>query len=223
MLLAALLSPALADELPEGRYALAIRISTIAEAAWLPTLRSTSTSRVLVELHRDGDGWTQTARVCAVDIAGSRVAQIEVPAPFIAAMPVKTQAPTQHDGRFEADLGLDQVGFVGTVLPETPPPDWDGDGHPGATVHARVAVLGGGDLYVAQAAWLELDGTVADGGARGRLRVHRFEQRTYGATPDWLAIQTKLSADEAKSSFVLLPLGAEAGCPEVIAATRAAR
>lgn len=220
-----LASLALAADLPAGRYALAIRIATTAEASWLPTVRSVSTSRVLVDLRLEGIEWRQSGRVCAVDIVGSRVARITVPAPFVAAIPAKTVTPRLTDGGYYADMGLDSVGFVGDVMPATlaDAPDWDHDGHPGATVHAKVTVLGRGELYVAQAAWLVLDGQVKDGGATGALRVRRFEQRTYGADPDWLALDTRLTADETRSSFDLIPIAADAGCDEVIAATQLKR
>lgn len=221
-----LLAPlAFGADLAAGRYALAIRIATTAEASWLPTVRSVSTSRVLVDLRQEGGLWRQEGRVCAVDIVGSRVARITVPAPFIAAIPPKTVTPRMKDGGFYADMGLDSVGFQGDVLPATlaDAPDWDHDGHPGATVLAKVAVLGRGEIYVAQAAWLVLDGQVKDGGATGPLRVRRFEQRTYGADPEWLALDTRLSADESRSSFDLIPIAPDADCEDVIAATQLKR
>lgn len=213
---------ALAADLASGRYALALRISTIAEAGWLPKVRSVSTSRVMVDLIAVDGGWRQTTQVCAVDVVGTRLAKITIPDTFVAAIPRKTMYPTLVDGRFQADMGLDSVGFVGDVMPATlaDAADWDKDGHPGATVHAKVAVLGGGDVYVAQAAWLLLDGQVKDGVVEGQLLVRRFDQRTYGGDPEWLGMDTRLTADEKKSSFRMVPVAADAGCAEVVAATR---
>lgn len=216
---------ALGADLVAGRYALALRIATTAEAGWLPTVRSVSTSRVLVDLSEEAGVWRQSTRVCAVDTVGSKLARIEVPPMFIAAIPPKVVVTRVVDGGFYADMGLDSVGFVGDVMPASiaEAPDWDHDGHPAATVRAKVTVLGGGELYVAQAAWLVLDGRVTEGGAEGPLRVRRFEQRTYGADPGWLAMETKLTADDSRSTFQLIRIAADAGCAEVIAATQLKR
>ncbi len=220
-----LTSAAFAAELASGSYALSIRVSTVANAPWLPTIRSTSTSRVLVELEEADGQWSQTAKVCRVDIDAGRLARLEIPDAFVAALAIRYSTPIIADGHYRVDLGLDRVGFIGDTLPTRADQagDWDGDGFPAATVRVRFGGIGGGQLFIAQAAWFVLDGIVTERGATGKLEVLRFEQRTLGGNPGWLATETTLSADPTRSSFNLEPLVAGAGCADVLARVGAAR
>ncbi len=205
--------------LEPGRYALTLRVSTLADAPWFPTLRGGSTSHVLVDLTEVGGALVQRGQVCRVDIDGGAIARIEVPDAFLAAQPPREVVATVVDGTYRADLGLDIVGFSGTgALPTSLAStiDWDEDGRPAATIVVHIPAIGAAEMYVVQAAQMVIEGPVTDGGASGRIEVLRFEQATLGARPNWLAAKTQVRVDSKRSGFTLRPLPAQAGCAEVL-------
>lgn len=205
-----------------GRYALVLKVATLATSPWFPTVPGASTSTVLVDLRRDGEGWTQTGRVCGVVVDGGAIARIEVPPAFLAAMTPSRVVPALEGARFRADLGLDVVGFRGGALPgsiaETY--DWDGDGRPAATIRLHIPALGAAELYVVQAAHVVLDGTITASGVRGGIEVRRFEQETLGASPAWLAAKTHMTVDLPRSGFTMVPVAPDATCADLVGRTR---
>lgn len=200
-----------------GRYVLVLKVATLATAPWFPTVPGASTSTVLVDLVREGDGWLQTGRVCGVQIDGGAIARIEVPPAFLAAMTPSRVVPSLDGAHFRADLGLDVVGFrrgsLPTSLDETY--DWDGDGRPAATIRLHIPAIGDAELYVVQAAHVILDGTVTATGIRGGIEVRRFEQDTLGATPSWLAAKTRMTVDLGRSGFTMAPVAPETTCADL--------
>ncbi len=215
----ALAAPLLpAETLPSGRYALEIRVATLADAPWFPTLKGGSTSHVLVDLSV-GDGAPELrSRVCRVDVDGGKIARIEVPAAFLAAQAPRTVPADLDAGWLRVDMGLDVVGYDGTgPLPTAldATTDWDGDGKPAATILVHIPALGTAEMYVVQAAQLVLSGPIADGGAAGSVEVLRFEQATLGARPGWMAAKTQVRVDPKRSGFTLRPIAADGTCVEI--------
>lgn len=223
LLLGLLAGPVRAAEpgLAPGRYALTLRVATLADAPWFPTVRGGSTSHVLVDLSGAPEAMTQRSRVCRVDIDGGGIARIEVPPAFLAALGPREVTADTSGGRYRVDLGSDVVGYAGdgplpTDLAQTT--DWDGDGHPAATIRVHIPAIGAAQMYVVQAARLVLDGAIGTTGASGSIDVRRFEQKTLGARPGWLASKTEVRVDPTRSGFTLTAIGPEAGCDAVVAA-----
>ena len=218
-----LLSSALATPqlptLPSGRYALELRVATLADAPWFPTLRGGSTSHVLVDI-TGGEGDTALrSRVCRVDIDGGKIARIEVPAAFLAAQVPRSVPAELGAGWLRVDLGLDVGGYAGTgPLPTDldTTTDWDGDGKPAATILVHIPALGTAEMYVVQAAQLVLSGAIDGGGAAGTVEVVRFEQATLGARPGWMAAKTQVRVDPKRSGFTLLPIDPDGTCADVL-------
>lgn len=217
-----LASLAAAEGLPPGRYALAVDVVTRAELPWFPPTRGGSRSDVLVDLAWEEGVLVQRGRVCRVDIDAGRLATIEVPPAFLAALKPTRAEVVVEGGRYRADLGVETVGFVGDILPAdaASAADWDGDGRAGATIKLRIPAIGAAEIYVAQVAHLVLSGHLVEGEVRGGIEVRRFEQVTLGAKPGWLAARSRVTVDVPRSGFVLRPIGADAGCGEVLAARR---
>jgi hypothetical protein len=95
--------------------------------------------------------------------------------------------------------------------------DDDGDGHPGVTVRVEHALLGAGEVYVAQTTTTRLEGAVdADGTARGPATVETA-QVVLGASTWWLRLPTRPRPVPDASVFRLIPI-AETSCEAVTAA-----
>lgn len=207
-----------APPLAPGRYGLVIQVATVADTPWFTAVRGSSTSRAIVELDYTASGLRQRQRVCAVSIDGRALARIEVPPAFVAALPERDLSVATPGDGYVVDLGLDVVGFEGdgplpTSIAGTT--DWDGDGHPAATIRLHLPAFGAAELYVVQAARLVLTGVRSGEGVDGTVTVGRFEQATLDARPAWLAMQTRVRVDETRSWFRLRPLPDGAGCEEI--------
>lgn len=189
--LAAAGEPALA----EGRYRLTLHSASRAKVPVLGWTPSVTTSVLLVELSRAGDGWVQAHQVCDVRMSGpDGRSRTTIPDAFVAALPDKRYPvalrPDEGALRYVADLGVDHVGYDPALTDELPEDaedvgviDADGDGMPGVTVQVTAPVAGSADVYVVQRGSMRLVGEVADDGTvSGRIEVDVLEQRTLGAS-----------------------------------------
>lgn len=212
-----------------GRYAMELRVGSTSKLPLLPTERSTTVTLMLIELRpgRDG-GLVQQHHVCAVRMEGSSAVRATVPTAFVRALaprayPVELR-PGPRSWRYEADLGLDAIGFdprlSGGALPERPTDpgviDADGDGNPGATIEIRVPVMGRARLFIAQRTHLVLRAEAA-GPERleGSVDIRLLEQRTLGAEPGYFRRTPDLRPDPQRSGFTLVRLPDGLGCAEV--------
>jgi hypothetical protein len=212
-----------------GRYAMELRVASTARLPLMPADRSTTITHMIVELRPAPDGTlVQHHRACAVRMENSSVVRTTVPATFLNALSAR-QYPLrlQRGGgawRYEADMGLDAIGFdprqTGGVLPEGPGEpgvvDADGDGNPGATIEIRVPLMGRGRLFIAQRTHLVLRAREATPDrVEGAVDIRLMEQRTLGADPAMFGRTPDIRPDPARSGFTMVRLPDRAGCAEL--------
>lgn len=189
-------------------------------------------SLLKVNLRRDPDGgWTQHQELCAIDIESDTKAQTVLPPTFIQAVPTRTYPVTiEFDGKqwvYRADPGPNHIGYdpslSGGVVPRRKSDpgvvDFEADGHPGATVHLQVPVIGSVRMYIAQRGWPLYQGVIENGVVRGEVASNGNESRTLGASIGLFAVSPTISPIASLSRFHMEPLSdASVGCPELEAA-----
>jgi hypothetical protein len=204
-------------------------MATRAELPVLGATRSAMVSVSLAEVRIVAGGLVQTHRVCSARIdAGRSPARMEVPPRFVAALathryPVRVHADARG-WRYRADLGVERIGYGPNghdrlpVRPDDPAVyDWDGDGHPGATLVLVVPALVRGHLYVVQRGHSILDGrVVAPGRIAGTIEVPLLEQAVIGSRPAFLRRAPALVPDRTRSRFTLARVDA-ASCADLLA------
>jgi hypothetical protein len=211
----------------EGRYAMELRVGSVARVPVMGAQRSVTRSLLLVEVERRGGRLVQRQRVCDVDIDSPHV-RMTVPAAFVRALApreytaeVRGNAPERS---YTADSGVDHVGYdprlTGGALPaDARSPgvvDSDGDGAPGATVVGHFPVVGKVRFFVAQRAHVVLHGRrTSDDRVEGGVEVRVLEQRTLGASNRMFARTLPLRPDPATSGFTMVRTDA-AGCDALI-------
>jgi hypothetical protein len=212
-----------------GRYAMELRVATTARLPLMPADRTTTITHMLVDLRRGTDGgvWQQH-RVCAVRMENSSPMRTTVPPSFVNALPPRGYAvrlqPTSGGWRYEADMGMESIGFdprrSGGRIPDAAGDpgviDADGDGNPGATIEVRVPLVGTGRLFIAQQSHLVLRADAA--GPRrisGIVEIRAMEQRTLDAEPGRFRRTPGIRPDPARSGFTMVRLPDGSGCTEV--------
>lgn len=218
-----------AGEAWEGRFAMDLRLATVARVPLVGSQRSVTRSLVLVEARRAGAGWMQRQRVCDVRISGGS-ARMSVPEAFVRAIPVREHAsrfPAASGARYVADLGVESFGFdpavTGGALPRSARApgvvDADRDGAPGVTVVGRFPLFGRVRIFFAQRSHLVLEGRqTAPGRIEGGLDVLALEQRTLGASNRLFGRTIPVRPDEARSGFTLVAAPQVDSCEELKAA-----
>lgn len=210
-----------------GRFAMRLRVASTAKLPLLPTERSVTTSLMLVDLDRMGEGGViQHHRVCDVWVEGSSSAvRTVIPRAFVDGLPDRRYSasldPAGDKLHYTADLGFEAIGFdpraTGGKLPDgSGDPgirDTDNDGEPGATVELRVPLVGRVRLFIAQRSHLVLRGAQA-GPDRiaGNVDIQVLEQRPLGADPGLFNRTPDLRPDSANSSFTMIRVPDEMGC-----------
>gem|GEM_PF-777018 len=212
-----------------GRYLMELRVASTARLPLMPADRTTTTSHLLVDIRRGPDGrLVQHHRVCAVQMANSSPMRTNVPATFLNALKAR-RYPVRLDAaganwRYEADLGLDAIGFdpgaTGGRLPESPDDpgviDADGDGNPGATIEVRVPLVGTGRLFIAQQTHLVLRADArSPRRIEGQVEIRKLEQRTLGADPARFRRTPGISPDPGRSGFTMVRLPDGYGCSDI--------
>lgn len=216
------------DELPlsPGLYRLEMTMASTTHVPFFGTSKSASKSVSLVEIKRDGERLTQTHKVCAFFVLkDSAMIKMIFPDKFIAALANPTYPiQLERDGqgwRYRADLGMERIGyrFNGTEdkLPaKVDDPavfDWDGDGHPGATLKISIPLLPDGELYVVQRGRSILTGRILEEGKiQGQIDTRVFEQRVLDAWPGFLATSPEVDPDPKESRFVLTSIAPGTSC-----------
>lgn len=215
----------------EGRYAMELRVGSIARVPVMGAQRSVTRSLLLVDLERQGGRLIQRQQVCDVAIVGSRM-KMTVPPAFVRSLaPREYPAEVRGDApvrSYTADSGIDHVGYdprlTGGALPrDASSPgvvDSDGDGEPGATVVGHFPIVGSVRLFVAQRAHLVLHGQQrTEGRVDGTVEVVALEQRTLGASRGFFNRTLPLSPDPAASRFTMIRTPV-AGCAELVKGAR---
>jgi hypothetical protein len=204
-------------------------------AARFPLLGRTRTvwvSVALARIHRaDDDSLLQEHRLCDVRFeSGLPLVEMIMPDPMRESL-VRPRYPVElrRSGEvwhYNADLGIEHVGYVPEEPGEGPPRrrddptvvDSDHDGKPGATLHLDVPMLDPFELYVVQRGHAVLEGDVlADGRVEGVLR-ESLEQVVIGSDPYFLKRNPKLEPDPERSRFSLTPVPEDATCESLLGA-----
>ncbi len=218
--------------LPTGTYRLEMIMASTTKIPFFGTSKSASKSVSLVEIRRDSNGIIQNHRVCDFRVLeDSAMIKMVFPEKFIAAL-AKHSYPIhlKKDGQgwsYRADLGVERIGYRAGGGEEKLPAkiddptvfDWDGDGHPGATVKLSVPLLPAGELYIVQRGQSILTGRVVQPGRiEGGLEVRHFDQRVLGAHPGFFARSPEIETNPKDSRFTLSPVPAHSTCESLRAA-----
>ena len=215
--------------LPPGAYRLEMIMASTTRIRFFGTSKSASNSVSLVEIRRDGDGLVQSHKVCDFRVMeDSAMIKMVFPEKFIAALgnhtyPIQLEKDAQG-WRYRADLGLERIGYkagagdsqLPTKIDDPVVYDWDGDGHPGATLKLSVPLLPDGELYVVQRGHSILNGRMTQpGNIKGTIEYKTFEQRVLGAWPGFLNQSPEIVPDPKESRFSITPLPPGSTCETV--------
>ncbi len=231
-LLVALAKPLAAEEddvLPPGTYRLEMIMVSTTKIPFFGSSKSASKSVSLVEIRRDGNTLTQSHKVCDFRVLeDSKMIKMVFPEKFIAALgnhtyPIELEKD-QQGWRYRADLGVERIGYRNNGSEDKLPSkiddpavfDWDGDGHPGATLELSIPLLPSGELYVVQRGQSILKGRILQPGkVEGSIDARVFEQRVLGAWPSFLARSPDIEPDPKESRFALSPVPAGTTCADL--------
>lgn len=181
-------------------------------------------------------------RPCKLNPQTTRpIATTTVPQAFVDHLPAK-DVPlvlTQDAAgawRFTGDMQPQDVGWTRqryTPAPGAPVPqdkshpavlDFEGDGHPGATVHLDAPLFGDIEIYVVQTAHTLLAAPVGDARIiEGHANPKGFGQRTIGASNRLFVSNPDITLDPAQSSFRMARVPAGTGCAALAKGTGAGR
>ena len=225
-LLSSLSSAQEENPLLPGSYRLEMIMASVTRVPFFGSSKSASKSISLVEIKRDGSTLIQTHKVCEFRVLeDSKFIKMIFPDKFIAALAQHTyplQFERDEQGwTYSADLGVETIGYKPTGKDEKLPStiddpavyDWDGDGHPGATLKISIPLLPDGELYVVQRGHSILRGRVFQPGRiEGSIDTRLFEQRVLGAWPGFLNRSPEIEPDPSASRFTLAQINAGSSC-----------
>jgi hypothetical protein len=212
--------------LPLGTYRLEMIMATISRLPFFGSSKSASKSVSLVEVRREGADLVQSHHVCEFRVLeDSAMVKMVFPDKFVAALakhtyPIQIERDAQG-WHYHADLGIERIGYrsdsadgkLPTKIDDPAVYDWDGDGHPGATLRLSVPLLPDGELYVVQRGQSVLSGkVVSPGRIDGEIEVRSFEHRVLGARPSFLNRSPAIEPDPKGSRFSLSPIPAGTTC-----------
>jgi hypothetical protein len=216
------------EELPltVGSYRLEMIMASISRIPFFGTSKSASKSISLVQIRREAGGLVQSHRVCDFRVLeDSAMIKMVFPEKFIAALsnhsyPIELEKEAQR-WHYRADLGLELIGYkpgaedgkLPTRIDDPEVYDWDGDGHPGATLKLSVPLLPDGELYVVQRGHSILNGRITrQGNVEGAIEYKIFEQKVLGAWPSFLNQSPEIVPDPKASRFFITPLPPASTC-----------
>ena len=216
------------EDLPltPGTYRLEMIMASITRIPFFGSSKSASKSVSLVEIRKDGTGLIQSHQVCDFRVLeDSAMIKMVFPDKFVAALakhtyPIQLEQDAQG-WRYQADLGVERIGYkagdgdgkLPTAIDDPAVYDWDGDGHPGATLKLSVPLLPDGELYVVQRGHSVLNGRINQPGKiDGGIEVKLFEQRVLGAWPGFLNKSPEIKPDPKESSFSIAPVPVGSTC-----------
>lgn len=214
------------NPLPPGMYRLEMIMASTTRVPFFGASKSASKSVSLVEVRPDGNRLMQNHRVCDFRVLeDSKMIKMVFPEKFIAAL-AKHSYPIQlaQDGDgwvYRADLGVERIGYRAASADDKLPNkiddpavfDWDGDGHPGATLQISIPLLPTGELYVVQRGQSILTGRVVQPGRiEGNIEVRQFEQKVLSAWPSFLAKSPEIEPNPKESRFTLSQIATNSTC-----------
>jgi hypothetical protein len=220
-------SAAQADNpLQPGMYRLEMILASIARLPVFGVFKSASRSVSLIEVRSDSTGLLQRHEVCDFHVLqDSAIIKMVFPDKFVAAL-AKPSYPIQVEKdaegwRYRADLGIERIGYKTTSTESSLPTklddplvyDWDGDGHPGATLKISVPLLPDGELYVVQRGQSILNGRITGRGrVEGSIEVRSFEHRVLGGWPGFLNRSPEIVPDPDGSRFTMIAIPQDSIC-----------
>lgn len=214
------------NPLPAGMYRLEMILASISRLPFFGSSKSASRSVSLVEIKRDRTQMIQSHEVCDFRVLeDSAMIKMVFPDNFVAAL-AKHRYPVQieKDGpgwRYRADLGIERIGYkptagdskLPTKVDDSSVYDWDGDGHPGATLKISVPLLPDGELYVVQRGHSILNGRInKPGRIEGSIEVRSFEHRVLSAWPGFLNRSPEITPEPKESRFSIIPIPSGSSC-----------
>ena len=217
-----------------GSYRLEMIMASITRIPFFGSSRSASKSVSLVEIRKDGTELIQSHQVCDFRVLeDSAMIKMVFPDKFIAALakhtyPIRIEKDAQG-WRYRADLGIERIGYkagsgdskLPTTIDDPAVYDWDGDGHPGATLKLSVPLLPDGELYVVQRGHSVLNGRLSQPGKiDGAIEVDGFEQRVLGAWPSFLNRSPEIEPNPKESRFSLTAISPGSSCETLRGSTR---
>ncbi len=220
--------------LSPGAYKLEMIMASTTRVPFFGSSKSASKSVSLVEIHRDGNSLSQSHKVCDFRVLeDSKLIKMIFPEKFVAALanhsyPIQLEKGAQG-WHYRADLGIERIGYRNSGAEDKLPAkvddpavfDWDGDGHPGATLKISVPLLPDGELYVVQRGQSILTGRlVQPGRIEGHIDVRTFDQRVIDAWPSFLATSPEIVPDPKESRFILTAIPAGTSCATLRAAAQ---
>lgn len=220
--------------LPAGAYRLEMIMASISRLPFFGSSKSASRSISLVEIREEGGELIQSHKVCDFRVLDdSAMIKMIFSDKFVAALaqhtyPIQVEKDAQG-WRYRADLGIERIGYrpgpADTKLPiaadDPSVYDWDGDGHPGATLKLSVPLLPDGELYVVQRGHSVLNGRITEPGKiEGGIDVRSFEHRVLGARPGFLNKSPEIQADPKASRFSITRVAAGSTCETLRPPTR---
>jgi hypothetical protein len=214
------------NPLPPGMYRLEMILASVARLPFFGMSRSASRSVSLIEVRSDHTGLLQRHEVCDFQVLeDSAMIKMVFPDKFVAALAKHSysiQVEKDDQGwRYRADLGIERIGYKPTSSDSNLPTrlddpsvyDWDGDGHPGATLKLSVPLLPDGELYVVQRGHSILNGRITGRGrVEGSVEVRSFDHRVLGAWPGFLNRSPEIVPDPAGSRFTIIPIPQDSVC-----------
>ena len=217
-----------------GSYRLEMIMASITRIPFFGSSKSASKSVSLVEIRKDGTELIQSHQVCDFRVLeDSAMIKMVFPDKFIAALakhtyPIRIEKDAQG-WRYRADLGIERIGYkagsgdskLPTTIDDPAVYDWDGDGHPGATLKLSVPLLPDGELYVVQRGHSVLNGRLSQPGKiEGAIEVDGFEQRVLGAWPSFLNRSPEIEPNPKESRFSLAAISPGSSCETLRGSTR---
>ena len=214
------------NPLPPGKYRLEMILASVTRLPFFGLSKSASRSVSLIEVRSDQSGLVQRHEVCDFHVLqDSTMIKMVFPDKFVAALakhsyPIQVEKDDQG-WRYRADLGVERIGYkptssessLPTTLDDPSVYDWDGDGHPGATLKISVPLLPDGELYVVQRGHSILNGRVGERGrVEGSIEVRAFEHRVLGAWPGFLNRSPEIVPDSAASRFTIIAIPQDSIC-----------
>jgi hypothetical protein len=209
--------------IPPGRYGLFLKTATHSHVPVLGRVPSASVAWISVDV--SGEVMTQTT--CRVDMeGGGERASVRLGDGFVEALGVRkipmVWAEDSAGWSVHLDQGAVHIGYDPslTTLPSKPDEigvlDFDGDGNPGGTVVVTVPLFDEVQMYLAQHTHTLLDGRLgSEGVLTGTVSSRVMEQRTLAATHRLFSVSLRMSLDEERSHWWMVPVAAAAGCGEI--------
>jgi hypothetical protein len=202
--------------------------------AKIPVLGTTTIlAHTIFQATVDGEPGSQVlhTRPCKLNPQTTRpIATTIVPQAFVDHLPKKDVALVMSQDAagawsFVGDMKPQDVGWTrakyrpvkGALVPQDKEHaavlDFEGDGHPGATVHLDAPLFGEIEIYVVQTAHTIISGDVGDGQViTGGANPKNFAQRTIGASNRLFISNPDITLDPGQSSFRLARVPAGTGC-----------